>query len=168
MKSNTKILLIVGIVAFLGILFFLGKPRDKKITPTANLKDAVVSSTISLNETSFDFGKVSMARGKVNHEFVVKNTGSEPVKIDRLYTSCMCTEATFIQKGESLGPFGMPGHGFVPPLRKIVDMGEEVKLNVIFDPAAHGPAGIGPISRVVYLETEKDSKEIEIKAVVTP
>lgn len=105
-------------------------------------------------EKSFDFGTVSMAKGKVNHSFTVKNIGDSPVKIAKIYTSCMCTEATLIAGTSRKGPFGMPGHGGLSGLGETVKAGQEIIIEVEVDPAAHGPQGTGPAKKVVYLETD--------------
>ena len=119
---------------------------------------------------SFDFGKISMARGKVSHDFLVKNSGTKPVNITKVYTSCMCTEAILrMSSGKEFGPYGMPGHAGVSAVNQIITPGEEITVKAIFDPAAHGPAGVGSIERVVYVENDSGKPfEIQFKAIVTP
>lgn len=122
-------------------------------------------------ENFFDFEKVSMAKGKVSHDFRVKNNGAKPVKITKIYTSCMCTEAILkTSSGKEFGPYGMPGHGgFSPAINQTIAPGEEITVKAIFDPAAHGPAGVGLIERVVYIENDSGKfAELQFKAVVTP
>ena len=83
----------------------------------------------------------------------------------------MCTTAILkMSSGKELGPYGMPGHGgFAPSISQIVDPGEEITVKAIFDPAAHGPAGVGPIERAVYVENDSGRPvEIQFKAMVTP
>ena len=94
-----------------------------------------------------------MASGKVSHVFAVKNTGTEPVVIEKIYTSCMCTAATLTKGERTFGPFSMPSHGFIPKIGMTLESGEEAAIEAVFDPAAHGPAGVGLAERVVYLET---------------
>lgn len=119
-------------------------------------------------EKLFDFGEVSMAQGKVSHEFKIKNSGSGSLTLNKIYTSCMCTEA-FLLKGDiKLGPYGMPGHGFIPKIKQTLGAGEEADIQVVFDPAAHGPAGVGPIQRIVYIETSSSTETLQIKAMVKP
>jgi hypothetical protein len=77
---------------------------------------------------------------------------AENAVIRKIYTSCMCTEARLLLGGEVYGPFGMQGHGSIPVINKIVAPNEEAKVEVTFDPAAHGPAGIGKIDRTVFIE----------------
>lgn len=112
-------------------------------------------SELVATEKFFDFGTVSMAKGKVNHSFKIKNTGSTPVKIVKIYTSCMCTEVTLVNSASSKGPFGMPGHnGLVPKINEVIKPGQEISIDVSVDPAAHGPQGTGPAQKIVYIETD--------------
>ena len=106
-------------------------------------------------EKSFDFGTVSMAKGNVSHLFQIKNTGDSPVKIAKIYTSCMCTEATLVNGAVRKGPFGMPGHGGLSSqIAETVTPGQEINIEVSVDPAAHGPQGTGPAKKIVYIETD--------------
>ncbi len=105
-------------------------------------------------EKSFDFGTVSMAKGKASHSFKVKNMGSTLIKIAKIYTSCMCTEATLVNGLSRKGPFGMPGHGGLSSTGETVKAGQEISIEVVVDPAAHGPQGTGPAKKVVYIETD--------------
>jgi hypothetical protein len=124
--------------------------------------------SLTAEETSHDFGSISMANGTVSRRFVVKNSSEGSVELEKLYTSCMCTTAELKTKDGTKGPFGMPGHASIPRLKETVLPGEEVEVNIIFDPAAHGPAGVGPIERVVTLEYEGGVLEFDFKAMVTP
>jgi hypothetical protein len=64
----------------------------------------------------------------------------------------------------------MPGHGgFAPDINEIVPPQENRGVDVVFDPAAHGPAGVGRIERAVFIEDENSGmKTLTIKALVTP
>lgn len=119
---------------------------------------------------SFDFGTISMANGIVRHSFVITNAGSRPVTVRQMYTSCMCTEASLLMpRGLRMGPFGMPGHGMIPTINQELAPGEEATIEVTFDPAAHGPAGVGRIERMIYLETDAAAPFVlRITANVTP
>lgn len=131
--------------------------------------DKVVSDVLEANKTFHDFGTISMKNGKVTTTFKLKNIKSEPVELTRLYTSCMCTNATLKLSGQSEGPFGMIGHGSIPKFSDMLASGQEAEVEVVFDPNAHGPAGVGTIERTVTIEG-KDGKlaELNIKATVTP
>lgn len=156
---------VISILALVGLIWFARPaPSNNNLANVSSGPPATVAS----DESSFDFGQVSMASGKVSHLFKIKNTGGQNLDISKLYTSCMCTVATLISGGKKFGPFGMAGHGFIPKINASVASGSEADVEVVFDPAAHGPAGVGPIQRVVYLETSAGEKMFEISAVVTP
>lgn len=129
-------------------------------------------SELVSTEKSFDFGIVSMAKGKVAHSFSVRNSGNTPVKINKVYTSCMCTEATIINGGSRNGPFAMQGMGrILPQVNEVVAPGQEITIEVLVDPAAHGPQGTGPAKKIVYLETDSVFNPIlkfELDIDVTP
>jgi len=117
---------------------------------------------LTAEETAFDFGIVPMYGGKVKHSFKLKNDGQGSVKISKIYTSCMCTEATLISGKSTAGPFGMPGHGGLATFaNQEIKAGERATLEVEVDPAAHGPQGTGPAKKVVYIETD-DSQKIQL------
>lgn len=121
---------------------------------TAILGKGNYSELVS-SEKSFDLGTVSMAKGKVSHSFKVKNTGNMPVRIGKVYTSCMCTSATLVIGALRKGPFGMTGMGGpIPAVSETVAPGKELTIEVTVDPAAHGPQGTGPAKKAIYIETD--------------
>jgi YVTN family beta-propeller protein len=120
---------------------------------------------LEARESKFDFGTVSMAKGKVKHSFSMKNTGKDPVNIAKIYTSCMCTEATIVSGDSRMGPFGMPGHGGSSMADKSLMPGESMDIEVQVDPAAHGPGGTGKARKIVYIETNSE-KSPTIKLVL--
>ncbi|OGM96881.1 MAG: hypothetical protein A3J46_03880 [Candidatus Yanofskybacteria bacterium RIFCSPHIGHO2_02_FULL_41_11] len=157
---KNPIVIFVGltiIIIALAVVFRPANPTEE------SQQSAVLSSPVLASDAdSFDFGSISMANGEVVHEFKVKNITEKNVKIGKMYTSCMCTTAWFIKGDVSKGPFGMPGHGYVPPVNEQLGPGEEAAIKIIFDPNAHGPAGIGKIERSIYIESG-DSKPLEMK-----
>lgn len=164
---NTKVIIgiFVAIIAVVGGLIWLGQPAGNQNGSQANLTAGLLKS----NETDFDFGTISMANGKVSHEFEVTNSSSQPVNIKKIYSSCMCTAANFKFKEKTYGPFGMEGMGGLNYTNITIDPGDSGTVEVIYDPNAHGPAGVGPVDRLVYVEDKNGGQLIlEIKAVVTP
>ncbi len=115
---------------------------------------------LSVLSGDYNFGTISMADGKVPHNFEVKNESNEPVVISKVYTSCMCTIAYVIEEnGERHGEYGMLMQG--GPSGEVgieIPAGKSVILEAVFDPAAHGPEGTGKVKRVVYLETNSRTK----------
>lgn len=167
---NKKILLTAALfILAVSTLAWIARPTGTNNTANLNNLKSASNGILAATETSFNFGDISMAAGKVSHNFTVKNTGTEAVAIEKIYTSCMCTEATLNARGETHGPFGMAGHGFIPKISVNLNPGEEAQVSAVFDPAAHGPAGVGKIQRSVYLENNAgEPLELHFSATVTP
>lgn len=167
MSSQAKTIVwgaVISVAVLVGLALFTGGDSGKPSTASAG------ASALTAAETDFDFGSSSMAKGKVTHVYKVKNTTASPITVSRLYTSCMCTQASLVTAKGKAGPFGMMGHGYVPSISEEIAAGEEAQIEVVFDPAAHGPSGIGPVSRQIVVETNdgKDPLTLGFKAVVTP
>lgn len=172
---NSKIILGAGaVILVIGGLVVAAKPEPVTKSPTA--VELVKASSagnsagrLSAAQTKFSFGPISMARGKVTHRYPITNTGTEPIVIRKLYTSCMCTTAALVKNGKAGEAFGMPGHSPIPTINVPINPREEAFVEVIFDPAAHGPAGVGPIERVVTLENNGGQPlELQFAALVSP
>ena len=58
---------------------------------------ALAAPTISVEKPVHDFGTVTQGE-KVDHHFVVKNRGDEPLTINQIRSSCGCTAATLSAK----------------------------------------------------------------------
>jgi hypothetical protein len=132
---------VIGIAALIVLIIVLSGRSDQPKTSLAASAGMLVSQ-----EQFFDFGMIKMKDGLVRKDFILA--------INKVYTSCMCTTAIITAKdGKKSGPFGMPGHGGLSNDQVTVQPGDQVTLQAIFDPAAHGPAGVGRADRTVYLET---------------
>jgi hypothetical protein len=168
MPKQLTIATLAGIV-LVGIGIALLYAQPKNLEQTAGNNQQLAPTVLEVSEKLHDFGTVSMKNGKVSKIFRIKNTQSEALSLNKLYTSCMCTEATLNISGKTQGPFGMPGHGFTRAFTETLQPQEEATVEVVFDPNAHGPSGIGTIERAVTLEnTEGIVATIHIKATVTP
>ena len=165
-KNQNKFILAGVILAALIGFIWLARPTPQPTTASPVLGK---NGALAAQENNYDFGSISMAAGKVSKTFAIKNTGTDPLAINQLYTSCMCTEATLKIGNRTAGPFGMPGHGFAQRINETIGPNEEAGVEVVFDPAAHGPAGVGRIERAVYLENSAGAAlELKISATVTP
>jgi hypothetical protein len=104
-----------------------------------------IVSAIIVEEPSYDFGDIDIFGGKVSTTYTLRNEGEQDVSITSAVTSCMCTE------GEIGGMrFGM--HGNTSRTVTIPAGGERI-LTAIYDPLAHGPNGVGKVTRYLMLET---------------
>ena len=168
MKTKT---IIISIAFVLGIALLLawGNAASAPI-PGAPAAGAEMSA-LAASETFYDFGTISMKNDNVTKEFTVTNPTAEAITLEAVFTSCMCTTAFIVgADGSAKGPFGMPGHGgAVPPANESVGAGESRIIRVVYDPNAHGPAGVGRIDRFITLTDDSGATlEYEIKANVTP
>lgn len=157
--------IILGILVLGGLIWF-ARPDGQN----NNVVSATSNGTLTIEEASnYDFGTISMAGGDVKHQFKIKNTSGESVTINKIYTSCMCTTAELMIGSKQFGPFGMPGHSAIPRIEGVINSNEEVIVEVVYDPAAHGPAGVGRIQRAVTLENNAGRPvELSFSAMVTP
>lgn len=164
----------VAVILALGgaIIYAQPGPAKKSMTAVEMVRaDTAINSAgrLTATETKFSFGPISMARGKVTHRYPIKNVGTEPLLIRKVYTSCMCTTAALVKNGKKSDAYGMPGHTPIPTINVPINPQEEAFVEVVFDPAAHGPAGVGPIERVVTLENNAGQPlELEFAALVSP
>lgn len=157
------------VVAVVGALIFISKPGSSGNDQATVAPVQAGESKLVAEEKFFDFGEISMAAGKVSQSFKIKNASEKTVKVGKLYTSCMCTEATLDIGGQKFGPYGMPGHGFSSSINQNIEPGKEASIEVVFDPAAHGPAGVGKVERAVYLENDSGrAVELKFTAFVKP
>lgn len=137
--------------------------------PTQPQKKPVVLSSLKVSPEPFDWGNIKINGGIVQTQFTLKNEADKAVSIARIETSCMCTEAS-LKVGEKKSPFfGMPGHAGNPGWQAEITPGEEVTLTVKFDPAAHGPEGLGKVDRVTriwFSQPENSYRDIAFAATV--
>ena len=163
--------IIIGLVivtATLGLMW-LGQAAQPRVVDSSN-NLASVSSPLAASETGYDFGTIKMSNGKVEKVFTLTNQGTTETEIKTIVTSCMCTPPFLSPPAGEKGPFGMPGHGGPSrPANEVIKAGESRAVRVVFDPNAHGPAGVGPIDRVITLtDAAGASLEFRIKGLVTP
>jgi hypothetical protein len=154
MNKDLKILL--GALGFtlllvIGFAFWQGKPTEgNESSPDVNSTSEVLG--VEIDPLNYDLGQVPINGGIVTKEYEVKNTTENTLKLKKIATSCMCTTASFELGDKKTKFFGMEGHGDSNPSVNIeIGPGQTGKVVARFDPAAHGPQGVGPIDRSVFL-----------------
>lgn len=172
MKSNTISIIAVVLLVLAG-LFVWGYGGKQGTTASVQGVDVAtaLSSGLTAPETFYDFGTISMKNGNVTKEFTVTNPTDKDINVSTLVTSCMCTTSFIVRSdGSTKGPFGMPGHGgAVPPANELIKAGESRTIRVVYDPNAHGPAGVGQVDRFIMLtDASGGTVQFEVKALVTP
>lgn len=115
---------------------------------------------IEVNPREYDIGDIQMTDGLVKKSYEVKNSGSGPLKISGILTSCHCTTAV-LRVGDKASPsFGMTPVSF---WSEEIPAGQTAQLEVTFDPAFHGDAGMGPVTRGIYISSnDPKNKRVEL------
>ena len=164
MKKNQLVVLIVFVVAVVLVILLANRTGSSRSESNPNtLIDSVNGAgALVAAEPFYDLGTISMSAGKVSRMFKITNTGTGQVFVKKIYTSCMCTTATLTTKEGKAGPFGMPGHEAIPTISQTVAPNEEASIEAIFDPAAHGPAGVGRVRRSIYIEIDSQKEPLEL------
>ena len=146
-KKFTIITITATLIIMLGGAFYMGSSSTPTVSASQNAKATV-------SETSSDWGDIPMLKGNVTKVFTIENTGTDILKLFNVKTSCHCTKARVSINSNESPDFGMNGLsswiGEIAP-------GKKATLSVIFDPAYHGPNGVGPINRYVSVETNDKS-----------
>lgn len=89
------------------------------------MASAQKKAVISADQTSFEFGTIKEADGKVSHTFQITNKGEMPLVITRVIASCGCTTPEWPK--EPIAP------------------GKDAEIKVTFDPAGRP----GPFSKTI-------------------
>lgn len=169
--TNIIILVCVVIIGLFAWGYFSKGGTTASVQGVSEQKQTDSKALLTVSEKFYDFGTISMKNGNVTKEFTVTNASDKDITVSTVLTSCMCTNAFIVaQDGNTKGPFGMAGHGgSVPPANETIKAGESRVIRVVFNPNAHGPAGVGPTNRFITLtDTSGNALQLEIKANVIP
>lgn len=167
---------VILIVIALVVAVLAARPDAPSARPAVAPASGAAAATAAFNagplrarDPVFDFGEISMAAGNVSHRYWFRNESQAPVTIQRIHTSCMCTTATLVKGMRIVGSYGMAGHGPAREVNESLAPNEAAYVDVIFDPAAHGPAGLGRTERVVTIEPRSGAPlQVGFVALVRP
>jgi len=147
-KGSTDhfVLWVILITIFLfGIVVYFG-------TKMGSTTEVVSDSKVELfvESKTYDWGTIDYNAGIVTKSFEIQNTGNDVLKLYDVKTSCMCTTAQLKTLKETSSKYGM--HEKSSEVFE-VNPGEKVELLIEFDPAFHGPSGVGPVTRTITMNT---------------
>jgi len=111
----------------------------------------------ALEDANHNWGDINIEGGLATYTFPFQNDSDEELLIKTASTTCMCTTAEIeLESGETSPEFGMHS---AKEWDQVVAPGEKFDVHVAFDPMAHGPDGVGPITRSVFVETSATNLE---------
>ncbi len=148
------------------LLVFGGGVYVLKTTLSAPQLGSTQNAKISVDQKTHDWGTIPYSGGNVSKTFLIKNIGADVLRLANIKTSCSCTKAQVVIDGKNSPFFSM--HSNFPWVGE-VDPSKEASLTVIFDPAFHGPSGVGAVERLVAVETNDITSpklEFSLKGVV--
>lgn len=170
MTGETKFI-IGAIVATVILVIGIAVLVTRNSPDVAGVGDRFVSDVeikgLTATPENIDIGQVKYGGGIVTREYKIKNTTGNTIKLRKIVTSCMCTKARVKIGDKNTRFFSMEMNGDLNPLISYdLKAGETAKVEFNFDPAAHGPAGIGLIDRVVTLSFDTGFKELKFNGEV--
>ncbi len=165
MSKETKFIIgvaLLTIAVIIGLAFFMSAKGSKEKTLVTTEVQGVEASPVH-----YELGDVPIKGGVVTKEYELKNTSEKDLELIKIVTSCMCTSASVRVGDKETRFFAMEMGGDKNPLISVkLKKGEVSKVTVRFDPAAHGPQGVGPFDRIVWLYFDGGMKELTFKGVV--
>ncbi len=139
--------LVIFIAATVGLSFLLTageKPEPPTVSYSANESDRPIAETA---KTFTDVGDIKVSDVKVE-DFTVKNTGTKPLQLSDINSSCGCTSGQIIYKGETSKEFSMHKRsGLVAQ----VDPGDTATVRLTYRPATMPVYGF--VERAVFVST---------------
>jgi len=110
------------------------------------LKSQYSITTLKFSDTQHDFGIFREEAGRQTFDFIITNTGNQPLVIQKVTASCGCTTPEWTRQP-------------IPP-------GSKGKVTAIFDPA--NIPGAFSKTLTVYSNTKPEATTLTIKGEVTP
>lgn len=141
---------VIVLVVLAAVVYIIYGTNNQKSTLYNNSKDIGGDiGALAVQKNQFSFGEIPINGGLVKKQIPLSVQGGQ-LSVKKIYTSCMCTNAYLIDNNTKLGPFGMHDS---QKLNYAIASDKLYSIEITFDPAVHGLAGLGLNQRVVYIET---------------
>jgi hypothetical protein len=122
---------------------FAAQAQTASVQP-ANAKEKVNGPAITFTEMKYDFGQIKQGE-EVTHVFKFKNTGTAPLIISNIGTSCGCTTSDWNSNPIAPGKTG----SFTAKFNSAGKMGKQSKILTIQSNAATGSASVELMGEVL-------------------
>ena len=159
-SNKTPYLVIGGITlaVFIFIIFFaINEGKGSSNTQSTLIYSANDSERpkIKFSSPSADLGKMKVTDEK-NAEFILENTGTKPLQLFKVSTSCDCTFGQITIDGEKSPEFGMHSKNL---WSGSIEPGKKATLTVVYRPSIMPVKG--EVSRQVYIQTnDPENKQV--------
>lgn len=159
MDKKFTILIVLAMLGIFGGAIFISsssKTETKAVLSKAN------GAKISIDHKEKKVGNIGYSNGILYHVFPIKNTGTKNLEIANMFSSCMCTKTYLNIAGKDGPSFGMRGASVPSSWVGVLKPGESGEVIAAFNPAYHGPSGVGEVARTVSFETnDPDQSYVE-------
>lgn len=139
--------MVIFIAATVGVSFLLTageKPEPASASYSANEADRPIAEA---TKVFADVGDIKVSDVKIE-EFTVKNTGTKPLQLSDINSSCGCTAGQIIYKGETSKEFSMHKRS---GLVSEVAPGDTATVRLTYRPATMPVYGF--VERAVFVST---------------
>lgn len=137
--------IIISIVIIVGIIFASSKSSSELPSVSYTVQDKE-KPQLQISERSFDLGKMKVSDIRAE-DITLKNTGSKPLSISNVYTSCDCTYVEIQIDGKTSPKLSMTRSSW----QSQIDPGQSAVLKVTYQPSIMPVQGA--VNRSVYFKT---------------
>lgn len=138
-------IIIVSILVVGGIIAVVSSSQAQPI-PQYQASD-LEKPKVEINETSFDFGSMKLSETK-EKEIILRNSGTKPMFLSDIVTSCDCTFAQVTAAGQTSKRFSMRRDS---SFRAEVPPNETAAIKIIYEPRLMPVKG--KVNRSVVIKT---------------
>src|SRR3989344_6057157 len=147
-----NVMVVFAAIVGLAFIFTWGqKPEPAVLSYTSQDSDRPKAE---VPETFFDLGEIAVSDVK-QQDYSLKNTGTKPLQILNVNTSCGCTAGQIIYNGTTSKEYSMhsQGGGYVTDIAP----GDNATVRLIYRPAVMPVLGL--VEREVYVSTNDPDHE---------
>lgn len=149
--------IIISLLAFfavvIGLAFLFTSGQKPEPASTSYSAQDSEKPKVETTQTSYDWGEMKVSDVK-QQDYTLKNTGTKPLQILNINSSCGCTAGQIIYKGETSKEYSMHSQsGFVTEIAP----GDTATVRLTYRPASM-PV-YGAVEREVYVTTNDPSNQ---------
>ena len=134
------------------VLFFTSGQKPEPATATFSAQDSDIPKA-EITQTFFDIGEIKVSDVK-QQDYTLKNTGTKPLQILNVNSSCGCTSGQIIYNGEASKEYSMHSQGgFVTEIAP----GDTATVRLTYRPATMPVYGV--VEREVYVTTNDPTNQ---------